>query len=80
MQKADGQLNALKRFGSYLPLHVREVVANSFILSHFNYCPLVWYFSTAKQIQKIEKIHGRVVRFIHGDYHIDYTILLLNTN
>ena len=38
--------------GSYLPLHVRQVVANSFIWSHFNYCPLVWYFSTAKQNSK----------------------------
>ena len=70
-RKAGGQLNALKRLGSYLPLHVCKVVANSFILSHFNYCPLVWYFSTAKQIQKIEKIHERVVRFIYDDYHSD---------
>ena len=79
-RKAGGQLNALKRLGSYLPLHVRKVDANSFILSHFNYCPLVWYFSTAKQIQKIEKIHERVVRFIHDDYHSDYVSLLLSTN
>ena len=40
-RKASGQLNALKRLGSYLPLHVHKVVANSLILSHFNYCPLV---------------------------------------
>ena len=79
-RKAGGQLNALKRLGSYLPLHVRKVVANSFIFSHFNYCPLVWYFWYAKQIQKIEKIHERVVRFIHDDYHSDYVSLLLSTN
>ena len=51
-RKAGGQLNALKLPGSYLPLHVRKAVANSFILSHFNYCPLVCYFSAAKQILK----------------------------
>ena len=79
-RKAGGQLNALKRLGSNLPLHVLKVVANSFILSHFNYCPLVWYFSTGKQIQKIEKIHERVVRFIHDDYHSNYVSLLLSTN
>ena len=77
-RKAGGQLNVLKRLGSYLPLHVHKAVA--FILSHFNYCPLVRYFSTAKQILKNEKIHERVVRFIHGDYHSDYASLLLNIN
>ena len=30
-RKAGGQFNALKRLGSYLPLHVRKAVANSFI-------------------------------------------------
>ena len=54
--KAAGQLNALKRLGSYIPLESRKILANSFILSNFNYCPLVWYFSTAKQVQKIEKL------------------------
>ena len=79
-RKAGGQINALKRLGSYLAQHVRKAVANSFILSHFNYCPLVWYSSTAKQFYKIEKIHEQVVRFIHDDYHSDYASLLLNTN
>ena len=31
-RKAGGQLNARERLGSYLPLHVRKAVANSFIL------------------------------------------------
>ena len=66
--KAAGQLNALKRLGSYIPLESRKILANSFILSTFNYCSLVWYFSTAKQVKKIEKIQERVPRFVHNDY------------
>ena len=31
-------------------------MVQSFILANFNYCPLVWYFTSAKQINKIEKI------------------------
>ena len=79
-RKAGGQLNALKRLSSYLPLHVGEAVANSFILWHFNCCPLVWYFCTAKQIQKLKRIRERVVPCMHDDYHSDYASLLLNTN
>ena len=46
-RKAGGQLNALKRLSSYLPCFVPKAVANSFILPHFNYCPLVWYVKNA---------------------------------
>ena len=33
----------------------RKIMVQSFILAHFNYCPLVWYFTSAKQINKMEK-------------------------
>ena len=75
-RKAFKQLNALKRLGFYIPLHTRKILANSFIISNFNYCPLVWYFSTAKQLQKIEKIQERVLRFLQDDYVPDFLTLL----
>ena len=77
-RNAAGQLNALKRLGSYIPLESRKILANSFILSNFNYCPLVWYFSTAKHFQKIEKIQESVLQFVHNDYETDYLSLLKN--
>ena len=67
-RKVAGQLNALKHLGSHIPLESRKILASSFILSNFNYCPLVWYFSTAKQVKKIGKIQERVLRFVHNDY------------
>ena len=37
-----------------------EVILNSFtIYSNFNYCPLVWHFSSCKALRKIENIHKR---------------------
>ena len=39
--KASRQLNALKRLGFYIPLDARKILTNSFIVSNFNYCPLV---------------------------------------
>ena len=54
--KASRQLNAWKRLGFYIPLDTRKFLASFFIISNFNCCPLVWYFSRAKQLQKIEKI------------------------
>ena len=60
-------LNALKRLCFHIKLDTRKILANSFIISNFNYCPLVWDFSTAKQLQKIEKTQERVLRFLHDD-------------
>ena len=75
-QEGSRKLNAWKRLGFYIPLDTRKIFANSFIISNFNYCPLVWYFSRAKQLQKIEKIQERVLRFLHEDYVSDYLKLL----
>ena len=76
-KKAAGQLNALKRLqGSVISYNTRKALAESFILSNFNYCPLVWYFSTQKQLQMMEKIQERVLRFLHNDYKSDYSMLL----
>ena len=59
-------LNSLKRLGSYIPLESRKILSDSVILSNFNYCPLVWYFSKARQ----------VLRFVHNDFETDYPSLL----
>ena len=77
-RKASRQLNALKRNVSVFILHfdTRKTLANSCITSNFNYCPLVWYFSTAKQLQKIERIQERVLRFLHDNCVSDYLTLL----
>ena len=74
--KAAGQLNALKRLDPYILLESRKILADSFIISNFNYCPLIWYFSTRKQVKKIEKNQERVLLFIHNDYETDYPSLL----
>ena len=55
------------------------MLIQSFVFSHFNYCPLVWYFTTAKQLQKIDKIQERALRFITDDYETPYEMLMRNT-
>ena len=53
-------------------------MVQSFILANFNYCPLVWYFTSAKQINKIEKIQERALRYISDDYDSHYQQLREN--
>ena len=74
--RASAQLNALKRLGYLMEPKTRKTMVQSFILANFNYCPLVWYFTSAKQINKIEKIQERALRYISDDYDSNYQQLL----
>ena len=58
----------------------KEAIINSFILSNFDYCPLVWHFSFWESIRKIEKIQKRCLRIVLNDYESDYETLLRNSN
>ena len=40
--KSANQLNALLRLKRFLGNEERKFLINSFVLSNFNYCPLVW--------------------------------------
>ena len=64
--KAAMQLNTLIKLQKYMG----NSVINGFILSNFNYCPLVWHFSFCKSIRKIEKIQKRCLRKISNDYEV----------
>ena len=74
--KAAMQLNALGRLQKYMGKPEKVTIVNSFIYADFNYCPLVWHFSTCELIRKIEKIQKCYVRREFDDYDSDYDALL----
>ena len=49
------QPNALIRFKSYLSFSTKKNLIKSHIIWNSDYCPLVWIFSTAKSLNKIEQ-------------------------
>ena len=75
-KKASRQLNVLKRIGKHLTKLGRLTIYFSFIMSNFNYCPIVWHFCGETNTRKIEKIQERALRFIYEDYSSSYEDLL----
>ena len=75
-KSAAKQLNALIRLKRFLCFQERKAPVNSFVLSNFNYCTLVWMFASSKSLTKIEKLHNRVLRFMHDDYSSSYERIL----
>ena len=78
-RKAASQLNVLKRLNHFIGFNERKILVQSFVYSNFDYCPLVWYFSSAKALQNIEKIQERALRFLYNDHHSSYGDLLLKS-
>ena len=69
--KAARLLNSLQRIAKYLSQNANKIVFNSFILSNFNYCPLVWHICGIKHTQKLNNIQERGLRIILNDYQSD---------
>ena len=78
-RKAASQLNVLNRLKKFIGFNEKKILLQSFIYSNFDYCPLVWYFSSAKSLQKIEKIQERALRFLYNDHLSTYGDLLLKS-
>ena len=75
-RRAAAQLNALIRLKSNLTFTTKKVLVESYIYANFNYCPLVWNFSSAHSLSKIEKIQERALRFVYNNHTDNYKKLL----
>ncbi len=75
-KKAARQLNVLRKFSHILDSDARMTVYKSFILSNFNFCPLIWHFCGIGNTRKLEKIQKRALRFVLQDFTSNYSELL----
>ena len=74
--KASRQINALARLSRKLDYESKIAIFNSFIKSNFNYCPLVWMCCGKRNVDRIEKLQCRAVRFVCNDFVSNYECLL----
>ena len=77
--KASAQISALQRLTGLVDYQRRKAIYTSFIASNFNYCPLVWFFTSTESTNKINKIQERVLRFVLKDHTSSYNDLLLKS-
>ena len=75
-RKAACQLNVLQRLARHLDQEGRMVICRAFIMSHFNYCTLVWHFCGATNTNELEGVQFRALRFMFLDFESDYDTLL----
>ena len=79
-KQASNKLYALSRISHYLSEEKRKILMKSFIMSQFNYCPIIWMHCQRKCNNLINKIQERALRIAYNDYVSDFKTLLENDN
>ena len=69
---ANQKLNALFRVSANMGSDKCTLLINSFIKSHFSYCPLIWTFRNRKSMKKVHKIQERYLRLMKNNYELSY--------
>ena len=72
--------SAANQLSAFLRFEEKRVLINSYFISNFNYCPLVWMFSNATSLKKIENLRKRALRFLYNDYQLSDEELLDKAN
>ena len=75
-KSAANQVHALIRLRMFLNFEEKKTLINSYFYSNFNYCPLVWMFSSANSSNKVESLQKRALHFLYEDYVSSYDELL----
>ncbi len=66
-KSAARQLNVLYRFRGIFDIKENEIMYNTFNLSDFNYCPIIWHFCGKIASKEVENIQERVLHFMFND-------------
>ena len=69
-------LHALTRCSKFMSTETRRLIFKSFIISQFNYCPLVWMLHTKQLNNGINSLHERALRVTYQDRNSTFSELL----
>jgi hypothetical protein len=56
------------RLCNILDPDTKLIIYKSFIMSNFDYSPLVWTFCCKSKMSKVHKMQIRALRFVHSDF------------
>jgi len=79
-KKSNQKLRALRRVRNFLSEDQAKLLVNAYILSPFNYCPLVWMFCGKGGSSLIEKCHHRALCALKNKTVTSYNTLLADCN
>ena len=70
-KKGNLKLHALTRCAKFMSTEKRRLIFKAFIISQFNYCPLVWMFHTKQLNNRINSLHENALRVANQHIKIE---------
>ena len=67
LKKDNQKIHALPRITPYMSIPERKFLMNSFFITPFNYCPLVWICHSRLMNNKINRLHEKCLLMVHSD-------------
>ena len=75
-QKTNNKVKAFSRVVRDLEPQKASLLYSSFILTNFNYCPLIWMFCGKTTNDMVNRVHKRALRVLLNDYDSSFEELL----
>lgn len=79
-KSANFKVRSLYRIRPFITQARAKQLSNAFILSNFNYCPLLWMFCKKSSNDMLNTVHKRALRAVTGDYAASFDELISNTS
>ena len=76
LKKANQKVHVLARITPYMSIPKRKLLMNSFFISQFNYCPLVWMCHSRLINNKINRLHEKCLCIVYSDKTSSFEELL----
>ena len=74
--KANSKIRALYRLRTYLDSTQKLMLYNSFIMSSFYYCPVIWMFCGKTTNDKVNSVQQRALQALYNEFNSSYQDLL----
>ena len=71
-KKASQKLNALSWIAFCMTFDWGRLILNSFIISHFSYCPIIWMFYSRKLNERTNRSHESVLRIVYKVFKLSF--------
>ena len=74
--KVNKKVSAFSRVRNYLDDTQAKLLCKTTVLANFNYCPLIWMFSSKAANNEINRTHKRALRVLHKEYDASFELCL----